>query len=211
MCRQLTAQGPSSPFQMHLSRSKRLGSKGFSLVEVTLALGITAVALVSLMGMLPKGLQTLQQANDKAVMGRIHQQILGELQLTSWEPKETGGSPPLESFDKQVRFYDDQGIELPASEKGEFNHIYTARISLPKSGTALPESVGGGSFGGVALPGEQETSDDFLRLVLVEITSNVDESFLNSPETGFDSLNYPNAVYTYRTMVAKMGRTYDTP
>ena len=196
---------------MYLIRTKRESSnRGFSLVEVTLALGITAVALVSLMGMLPKGLQTLQQANDKAVMGRIHQQILGELQLTSWEPKSTGSKSPLESFDKQVRFYDDQGIELPDSDKGEFNHVYTARISLPKTGSQLPESVGGGSFRGIVLPGEDGPSDDFLRLVLVEVTSNVDKSFLDSPESGFDLLDYPNAVYTYRTMVAKMGRTYDT-
>ncbi len=192
------------------TRPKSSGSRGFSLVEVTLALGITAVALVSLMGMLPKGLQTLQQANDKAVMGRIHQQVLGEIQVTSWEPKQGSAVSPLDSFDGQVRFYDDQGIELPASDKGNFNHVYTARITLPRSGSSLPTSVGAGSYGGMSVPGEKGSSDEYMRLVIVEVTANVDPTFLESPSTGFDNLDYPNAIYTYRTMVAKMGRTFDT-
>ena len=72
---------------------------GFSLIEVTIALGITAIALVSLMGMLPKGMETLRRAADKAIEGRIHQQILGELQLTPWETP-NGGDIPVREFDR---------------------------------------------------------------------------------------------------------------
>lgn len=179
---------------------------GFSLVEVTLALGITAVALVSLMGMLPQGLKTLQRANDQAVMGRIHQQILGEIQLTPWESK-GGGPSPLESFHRTVRFYDDQGIEIPESEKGDLGHVYTARVTLPRSGQALPQSVGGGSHSGVSVPGESSASSELARLVLVEITSSADPSFLSSPVTAFDSLPR-RAVHVYRTLAVKMGREF---
>lgn len=185
-------------------------ARGFSLVEVTLAIGITAVALVSLMGMLPKGMKTLQRANDQAVMGRIHQQILGEIQLTPWEDEAGGGTSPVESFHGQIRFYDDQGIELFASEKGGMSHVYTARVSVPKVGGRLPQSVGGGSYHGAGLPGDAASSDEFLRLVVVEVTSNVDPRFLESPASGFDQmLTYPGAIFTYRTMIAKMGRMYD--
>lgn len=184
----------------------------FSLVEVTLAIGITAVALVSLMGMLPRGIKNLQRASDKAVMGRIHQQVLGEIQLTAWETGDgSNDTPPIDSFDGLVRYYDDQGIELPkpSSEEEKLRHVYTARISLPKPGASLPQSVGKGSYGGAKLPGDASvSSDQFLRLVLVEITSNVDDRFLADPNTGFDKLTYPGAVFTYRTMVAKMGQQF---
>ncbi|MBL9153165.1 MAG: Verru_Chthon cassette protein B [Verrucomicrobiales bacterium] len=190
----------------HMAKS----SSGFSLVEVTLAIGITAVALVSLMGMLPKGMATLRKAADQAIMGRIHQQILGELQLTPWEPKGSGQSP-LESFDGMVRFYDDQGIQLADSEKGKMSHIYTARISVPKKGSSrLPKSVGGGIYRGVGVVAsgseEASTSDEFVRLVVVEVTSNVDPSFLANPRLEFDRLDYPNAIRTYRSIVAKFGQ-----
>ncbi len=189
-----------------ITTNKR-GCGGFSLVEVTLALGITAVALVSLMGMLPQGMKTLQRANDQAVMGRIHQQIVGEIQLTPWEA-EKGGMPPLDSFDRTVRYYDDQGIELPASDKGEFNHIYTARILLPRSGQSMPNSVGGASHGGVSIPGDDELTPELVRLVVVEITGSSDGEFLSDPVTGFDNLS-PKVIQTYRTLAVKMGRVFD--
>ena len=196
---------------------KRQG--GFSLVEVTLAIGITAVALVSLMGMLPRGIKNLQRASDKAVMGRIHQQIMGEIQLTSWEVPTGGASAgkqaPIEDFDGMIKYYDDQGIELsrPSTEEEKFRHVYTARINLPKPGESVPTSVGKGNYSGASLPGDGGTSskDRFLRLVLVEITSNVDERFLSNPSSGFDDLNYPGAVFTYRTMIAKMGQQFGDP
>lgn len=188
-----------------LSRSRKSES-AFSLVEVTLALGITAVALVSLMGMLPQGMKTLQRANDQAVMGRIHQQILGEIQLTPWESK-SGGIPPLESFDRTIRIYDDQGIQLPDSDRGEMNHVYTARLTLPRTGQTMPNSVGGTSHGGVNLPGDSEATPELVRLVLIEITGSSDPNFLSDPLSGFDSLS-PKVIQTYRTVAVKMGREF---
>lgn len=172
------------------------------MVEVTLAIGITAVALVSLMGMLPKGMQTLQKANDQAIMGRIHQQLLGELQLTPWESA-SGGDSPIDAFNGMTRIYDDQGIELPANRMGEFEHVYTARITIPRAGGGTPTSVGGGTFVGVKVPGEEEldegSPDDHMRLVLVEVTSVVDPDF--------DTID-PRNVETYRTVIAKMGQDF---
>jgi uncharacterized protein (TIGR02598 family) len=188
-----------------VSRSHKL--HGFSLVEVTLAIGITAVALVSLMGMIPKGMKTLQKATDEAVTGRIHQQIMGELQLTPWES--TGGSgSALEGFDGEVRYYDDQGIEVTESDRNSNPqlHVYTARISLPKSGAGLPESVGGGTHGGVNLPGEHQATSAWMRLVVVEVTSSQDPKFIGNPKQGFDSVLKPNMIYSYRTIITKMGQ-----
>ena len=185
-------------------------TSGFSLVEVTLAIGITAIALVSLMGMLPKGLQTLQRANDKAVMGRIHQQILGEIQLTPWELG-SGGTSPLDAFDGEIRYYDDQGIELPQNESGGFNHVYTARITIPNPGSGLPSSVGSTNYQGITIPGENAAGspDEFMRLVLVEITSLSAPDFLANPKSEFDNISDPKQVSTYRTFAVKMGQEFN--
>jgi uncharacterized protein (TIGR02598 family) len=183
-------------------------ARGFSLVEVTIAMGITAVAMVSIMGMLPRGMQTMQRANDKAIEARIHQQILGELQLTPWEAASGGGPSPIDAYDKTVRYYDDQGIELLESQKGAREHIYTARVNLPKTGDKLPASVGGGTSAGMQVLGQTGADRKLMRLVIVEVTSIVDPAFLGSPSASFDDPKYSNQIYTFRTNIVKMGQEY---
>ncbi len=78
---------------------------GFSLIEVTIALAITAVALVSLMGMIPQGLSTMREAADQAIEARIHQQILGEIQLTPFSDSDGGTGSPLNDFHQQERAF----------------------------------------------------------------------------------------------------------
>lgn len=187
----------------------RASTGGFSLVEVTIALGITAVALVSLMGMLPKGMETLRRAADQAIEGRIHQQVLGELQLTPWEPV-GGGTSPIDSFHRSVRFYDDQGIELEESKKGETEHVYTARIHVPKKGDSLPLSVGAGNHPGVMASSGGEGELVYLRLVIVEVTSIVDPRFLQNPVNAFDDSEFQKHIRTFRTFIAKMGQEFES-
>jgi len=190
------------------SSNSKVSVRGFSLIEVTIALGITAVAMVSLMGMLPRGMETLRAAADKAIEGRIHQQILGEIQLTPWESGSgTGGGSPLDSFNKQVRFYDDQGIEL--ANKGGSTHVYTARIHVPQEGDSLPQSVGETTHAAIMPAGLNSGTLNYLRLVIVEITSIVDDEFLQNPQASFDKPEYKNHIHTYRTIVSKMGQEYE--
>ncbi len=185
--------------------TRRSQSRGFTLIEVTIALAITAVALVTLMGMIPQGLQTMREAADQAIEARIHQQILSELQLTPYSSK-TGSSDdsPLNDFDGQERYYDSQGIELLDFQAGKFEHVYTARIHLPEnSGGTMPESVGGESYNGVKLPGSDEPGTEFLRVVVVEITSlpYVDPF-------DWENENNQRHIHTYQTTLVKMGQDY---
>lgn len=164
----------------------------FTLPEVTLAIGITAIALVSLMGMIPKGMDTMKRANDRAIEGRIHQQVLAEIQLTSWEGK--GGGAPIDVFDRQIKYFDDQGIEM--FDPGGREHVYTARITMPKTG--------------VGVPGDSTAADlDYARRVVVDVTSIVDPNFLNSGYSGFDNPKFERFIHTYQTVVTKMGREFD--
>lgn len=60
-------------------KSPKLRPAGFSLVEVTLALGIVAVSLLSLIGLLPAGLGSLRSAMDQTVHAQVVQRVSAEV------------------------------------------------------------------------------------------------------------------------------------
>lgn len=176
-------------------------SRGFSLIEVTISIAITAVALVSLMGMLPAGMRTMREAGDRAVETRIHQQILGEIQLTAWATR-----AQYDSGISGVWFFDDQGIRIhksgtQADPNFDFSHVYSARVSVPGMGNQLPQSIGGASYTGVVVPGKP-LPDPNLQLVIVEITSVID-SALESPG-GFDQSGFLNSIRSFQVTITKM-------
>ena len=58
---------------------KAVPCRGFSLVEVTLALGITAFCLITVLGLIPVGLQAQRTANAHTKSNVIISQIVGKL------------------------------------------------------------------------------------------------------------------------------------
>lgn len=168
------------------SSQHRGASSGFSLIEVTISVAITAVALVSLMGMLPQGMKTMAKATDTAITARIHQQIVGELMLTEWEQRHI--------FDKEERGYDDQGIHIMTngnifvSRRTKENVIYQARIRVPTQDVTLP----GGDV------------DPNLQLVLVDVTSDDRDGF------DFDDDDNQRLISTYQSVIVKMGQNFNS-
>lgn len=189
---------------------KKAAQGGFSLVEVTLAMAIAAVALVSIIGMLPQGLRTMRDAGDQAIEARIHQQILSELQMTPYgEP----GSSPLDDYNAMEIFYDAQGEELGDSNSssgndvaGSFEHVYTARVFVPDEGDATPQSVGGGTFDGFRFSenASEDEENEFLRPVIVEIAAVGGQG----DNFDWDAEVNRNAISTFRSYVVKMGQDY---
>ena len=57
--------------------------KGFSLVEVTMALGILSFAIVGLLGLMPVGLQTMRDAIDDSTTSLIARRFIGEYRQNS--------------------------------------------------------------------------------------------------------------------------------
>lgn len=182
---------------------------GFSLIEVTIAMAIAAIALMALMGLIPQGMNTMKEAGDKAIMGRIHQQIMSELQMANFEA--------LDTFQGMEIFYDGQGEELSdsknqgsveaARQKGAFDHIYSARVSVPKAiGGRMPESVGGTAFDGYSFDGG--TSKNFLiRPAIIEVSAvgGLAETF------DWNDENNRRMIQTYQTNVVKMGQSFSAP
>ena len=71
---------------------KRQPNRGFSLVEVTLALGVAAVSLLVIFSLLPIGLQTNQRSAEQTASVDILSVVAADLRAT---PRGTTSSPRL--------------------------------------------------------------------------------------------------------------------
>ncbi len=179
-------------------------------MEVTIAMAIASVALVTLMGLIPQGMDTMREAGDTAIEARIHQQVLNELQLTPFD--DSAGNSLLDTYyDGLEIYYDSQGEEMSDSRnqagamedrrRGSFAHIYTARVSVPRlSGGKMPESVGGSNYSGYSFGGMDVNGN--IRPVIVEITSAAG----SDPNFDWDADENARVIHSYQSVVVKMGR-----
>jgi len=164
-----------NPMTPH-TRSRR---GGFTLIEVTLALAISGIALVGLLAMVPQGVLTMKRATDTAIEARIHQQLVAEVSQTDWQHR---GGYDYRATTGGVRLFDAEGIPLAADRQEDA--IYAARLILPgaeNGGTVMPRSLpprlSGGSprdamlFDSKVPSGPGYNGNDPLQPVIVEITS----------------------------------------
>lgn len=120
--------------------SPRSSSKGFSLVEVVMAIGIIAFAFVALFGLLPVGLKVFRESVDGANETWILQSLNSMAQVTAWDKledlsHENGGD---------VYYYDEEGrltdSELhPGDGLAKDQRLYAAKLlveefSAPQEG-----------------------------------------------------------------------------
>lgn len=63
---------------------RALGRRGFSLVEVVLAIGVVSFAMMAMLGTLPIGLKSSQQSRGQVATANIARQLQGELQQISF-------------------------------------------------------------------------------------------------------------------------------
>ena len=135
------------------------GEQGFSLVEVTLAVGIVAFGIVGIIGMLPTGLNVFRQAMDASVGSQIIQRVLNEAQQSdfdaliagsTWVGGATGtvnetilAKNALDPAKGTVRWFDDQANELVSSAEAVY-HVNTRIMpttALPKTGTGTKDNI----------------------------------------------------------------------
>ncbi len=96
---------------------------GFSLVEVTLAIGIISFAFLSLLALLPVGLKSIDGAINMTVGSQIIQRIVDDAGQKDFDILKNDTTP-------MWRYFDDQGNEVPRS-----NSIYSvvSRVIYPAS------------------------------------------------------------------------------
>jgi uncharacterized protein (TIGR02598 family) len=98
--RQLGSRDLSAPNTKN--QSLRRTRAGFSLIEVVLALGITSFSLLTILGLLPVGLNVLREAGEASTRARIIQKLHGEVLLMPFSALDA-------RFGDQTLYYDDAG------------------------------------------------------------------------------------------------------
>lgn len=130
-------------------------SSAFSLVEVTLALGIVAFSLLTLVGLIPMGLTTFHKAVNASISSQIVQQVVTDMQQTDFSQL-TQSIP--------IRYFDDQGNELGTAN------------NPPPAGTIINYDVN------VVVTTPTGTSN--LACLQIEIVTNPGQQTLNRDSTG---------------------------
>src|SRR5687768_10397671 len=131
--------------------------RGFSLVEVVLAVGVVAFAFVAILGLIPAGLTQFRQAMDTSVCAQIAQRVIMDAQQTDFETLVDGKDPASKQTNmtfrgakigqSELRYFDEQGDEivpktgttLSAAEKVPIVYHVNTRI---RPQTTLPRKSG---------------------------------------------------------------------
>ena len=110
---------------------KQQGTSAFSLVEVTLALGIAAFCLIAVFGLMPVGVQTNRNATSQTAATNIVASMIADMRATtssvSPQYRITFGTAKTLYFDGAGQFTTSLGA----------NSRYRARITFPSSPAGL--------------------------------------------------------------------------
>lgn len=117
-------------------RSAARFPRGFSLIEVTIALGVVSFALIALFGLLPTGLTTFRSSIDRTVASQIAQNIISQARQTEFSS--LGGLATPAGSPK--RFTEDGDETTDASKT-----VYVAKVEVTTS-VSLPPSTANSSM-----------------------------------------------------------------
>ncbi len=122
---------------------KRVLDNGFTLVESTLATSILALAITSILGLIPFSLSNSREAGATMTESLIHQTLMGRMSLAKWSGLD-GQDLLSQQFNEHQYFFDDQGVEVsPSGVQGSGRIIYMAQIRVHPRDVKLPAAEGG--------------------------------------------------------------------
>ena len=95
----------------------------FTLAEVMIALGIVASVMVGMMGMVPHAVKSIRESNSLTVMGRIAQEVIGDIQMSQWDQIDQDYAEKTFKFDNEGLVFEGKQGQLAS---------YEARVKLPQ-------------------------------------------------------------------------------
>jgi len=147
-------------------------SLGFSLVEVALAVSIAAVGIITLLGLMPEGLEMSRKTGLLTLNSNIVEQIIRDLENTQFKllPMQgvgagTGGGSGGGTVMQQLsrRYFDDQGQQVGEDSKAI---IFVAEIDFSQP-ASLPKT---------------ESQQPNLRRVIIRVANTGNPSFEFNPD-----------------------------
>lgn len=103
----------------------------FTLVETVLALAIVAGAVLSVVAMLPIGMESLRESYMQQAEARIIQTFIADYEMKSW-----GKAGAEMTLKDKTLYFDARGTVLPKA--GVFDHAITAKATMQKDWPKLP-------------------------------------------------------------------------
>ena len=89
------------------SRSFARFPHGFSLIEVTIALGVFAFAMIPIIGLVSSGMKSLRGSMDEGVRGEIVRKVVAEAGRVPYTN--------LSTFSGSLFYFDDEGVQQASS------------------------------------------------------------------------------------------------
>ena len=134
----------AAQFAMPSARKQR-SNAAFSLVEVTLAIGIIAFAFVALFSMLPIGLQRFRDSVDTASETWIMQSLNSMVQTTEWEKVYPASAEGITGdtyyFDEEARLTDTEKKES-TDARVKSRRLYAVRLFVvPLKQPGTPDAI----------------------------------------------------------------------
>lgn len=151
--------------------------QGFSLPEVTLALGIAALGITTLLSLLPHGLNNIRKAGDVAASTQITQQILSRIDQSQ--------SAAVNA--KQRFYFNAYAMPVDPAGRGKNDITYVAEVAPLISDLRLPGTA------------DKNQNDAFLRRVTVKLKQTPAADYV------FDDAN-PASYKLVSHVVATTGR-----
>lgn len=103
-------------------------TKAFSLIEVTISIGLAAFGIVSMIGLMGSLLNTNREAGEKTVIAAMVRTVSGELRPRPFDAPASGPDNSLAALvDSGITFYFGQdGVMTPTAEGA----LYSCRVTL---------------------------------------------------------------------------------
>jgi len=158
--------------------------QGFSLPEVTIAVAIAALGLVSILGLLPTGLENVRTAGSNIATSRICQEMISELQSADWGTlgAASGGSNvaiwnKLSAYNNARRFFDGEGTLIGSSQGNNVSNTDQLRLAYVAMFEFVPLSSQQVLSGQGTTP-DANTRTDMLRVIIrIATTTNQNYDF----------------------------------
>lgn len=172
---------------------------GFSLVEISAALGIVSFAFVALLGLMANGVGQFREAMDTTITAQIASRMINDAQQAEFSELVSSKGSSGSAEDLGIRYFDEQGNEIIPAQEGELSASEQLRIIYRVGTRVRPQAE---------LPRHSVSDTPQLAQVTVQVAHSpgAAELEVETREGAGQNLfkTRPGiAVFTYSTLVAR--------